>query len=88
MDLSPLWPQITTAHVQALLALAAPHIVAATLRQAASRYTTEIAAAVHAATKALRKDATLGQEWDGTVRVQAAEGIAAVLNRWAEQVQP
>jgi ABC-type sugar transport system substrate-binding protein len=77
--------------VEAVLAAAAPYIVAATLRQAANRYTTEVSAAIWAARKALGalgKDATLGQNWDSAVRIQAAEGVAAVLLRWAEEVQP
>jgi len=69
---------------------AAPHIVAATLRQAAARYEAEAEAAVALALGAasFAGQLTVGQSWDGTRLVAEAEAVGSRLREWANEVQP
>lgn len=67
---------------------AIPIIRAATLRQAADRYVSEIGKAVETATAGLGDGITVGQGWDAATRTQHAAAVAATLRRWADEVQP
>jgi hypothetical protein len=66
----------------------APHIVVATLRQAAARYVAEEQRAVALALTAFGDHANLGQTYDADRRTAAAAAVAQRLNEWADEVRP